>query len=54
MAVRSGSILYLDAVKDILQIDISGLGALSSAEYDMAAAVCHHVSALMLPAMLVL
>lgn len=43
--VRSGNRLYLYTVQDISQVDITGLGALSTALYQMAAAICHHVSA---------
>lgn len=46
VTVRSGNKLYLCTVQDILQVDITGLGALPTALYQMAAAVCHHVSAL--------
>lgn len=43
---RSGNRLHLYTVQDISQVDITGLGALSTALYQMAAAVCHHVSAM--------
>lgn len=51
VTVRSGNKLYLYTVQDILQVDMTGLGALSTALYQMAAAVCHHVSASIIPAM---
>lgn len=44
VTVRSSNRLYLHTVRDILQVDITGLRAFSTASYHMAAVICHHLS----------